>query len=300
VLLGWVSVGAQDACCNAPVNIGFSSILLRGTAPFEGVEGVGPLCAARDGVIEHDLASGPQKVYLNIVSQLDALDLGVQGWSLNIRLDGGGDILSATTTGTTADRKEDGGFWSGGFNRTTVLDPRHFQELKAAMSSVVLSLTEGTTLPLEGTESILALEVNGAEGAISVLSGVEGIRGFETPVVNIVTVGGDSRNPCNKGTARIEIRHVVDDFIRGNANGDERLDIADAVWILNELFHDGRPSPCGDAADSNDDGRIDISDAVHLIRYLFLTGSAPSWPFPECGLDETEDDLDCPGGSLPC
>jgi hypothetical protein len=165
---------------------------------------------------------------------------------------------------------------------------------KGVHTGVVLSLTELVTLPPRGTESILALDVIGPHGETSELRLTEGIRGAGQPVSNVFTVNGDSLDGCNLGTAAIRIQHIASRlFIRGNANGDEGLDIADPVWILNELFHDGPPSPCGDAADSNDDGRIDISDAVHLIRYLFLTGEAPPSPFPECGLDLTEDEIDC-------
>jgi hypothetical protein len=261
---------------------------------------VGPLCAARDGIIDHDLTGGPKKVHANIVSRLNAGSGGVQGWSLAIGLQGGGDILSATTAGTIVDPEDKGGLYSNGFNKTGVYYSGT-PVVKAALSGVVLSLTEGVTLPLEGTQSVLVLEVSGPEGSTSVLNPIDGIRGFENPILNVLTVGGDSKVACNTRTARIEIRHLArDDFIRGNANGDEGLDIADPVWILNELFHDGPPSACADASDSNDDGRVDISDAVHLIRYLFLTGGAPLQPFPECGIDDTEDEIGCVGESSPC
>ncbi len=64
--------------------------------------------------------------------------------------------------------------------------------------------------------------------------------------------------------------------LRGDANGDARLDISDAVSILGCLFL-GRPCPaleCG--TDVNDDGASDISDAVFLLQYLFLGGPPPA------------------------
>ena len=52
-------------------------------------------------------------------------------------------------------------------------------------------------------------------------------------------------------------------FIRGDANADNAVEIADAITILTLLF--GMPPPviaCLDALDVNDDGMVDISVAV--------------------------------------
>jgi hypothetical protein len=288
-------------CCARPVNIGFSTRVLRGRPPFEGVEGVGPSCHARDGVIGHAVPGGPLKVFLNVVSDLDGKSGGVEGWSFSVTLDGGGDMLSATTAGTAADRKENGGLWFGGFTKTEVTDPARNDGHKGAIVACVLSLTERTTLPLRGTESVLALEVSGPEGMTSLLSvGRYALRGGQ-PVQSVLTVGGESRLPCNLKEASLRIRHLPSQlFIRGDGNGDLGLDIADPVWLVASIYHDGPPAPCPDAADSNDDGLVDASDVVYLIEYLFRAGDAPSSPFPECGLDVTEDDVDCQAGSPVC
>jgi len=81
-------------------------------------------------------------------------------------------------------------------------------------------------------------------------------------------------------------------FVRGEANGDGKVDVADAVAILGHLFG-GKNLECRSAADANDDGRLDIADAVSLLGYLFAAGEPPSEPFPSCGTDPTTDDLDC-------
>jgi len=288
---------SQEYCCSARLNTGFSTELLRGAPPFEGIEGLGAKCDASGGVVDHIISGGPQRVYLNVVSNMQPEFVGVQGWSLIVALTGDGDLLSATTAGTAADHVDKGGLFSGGFNKTEVLGPPG----KGALTGVVLSLREGTTLPLQGTESVLALELNGPDEGTSDLTIAGGLRCCGLPITSVFTVGGDSMVACNQRTAAIRIRHIASrHFIRGNANADEGLDIADAVWILNELFHEGRPSPCADAADSNDDGRVDISDPVYVVSYLFLTGSAPPPPFEECGLDLTEDEIGCVGLSETC
>ena len=45
--------------------------------------------------------------------------------------------------------------------------------------------------------------------------------------------------------------------------------------------------------DTNDDGTVDISDPVYSLSFLFLGGPEPEEPFGECGVDLTEDELDC-------
>ena len=73
----------------------------------------------------------------------------------------------------------------------------------------------------------------------------------------------------------------------------------------------GDPPPCFDAADVNDNGEvlisfdpdmsveeirsrlIELSDSIFLLNYVFLGGPAPNDPLLECGLDPTEDSLDC-------
>ncbi|HIA28099.1 MAG TPA: hypothetical protein EYN79_08330 [Planctomycetes bacterium] len=85
-------------------------------------------------------------------------------------------------------------------------------------------------------------------------------------------------------------------FRRGDINGDGSVNIADAVTVLNALFVPGSQQPeCDDSADANDDGGINIADAVSLLNSLFLPGSPlPPDPGPfDCGIDPTDDGLDC-------
>ena len=59
-------------------------------------------------------------------------------------------------------------------------------------------------------------------------------------------------------------------YPRGDANGDEKVDIADVVYLINYLFKSG-PSLVW-PADVNCDGLEDITDAVYLVNYLFKSG----------------------------
>ena len=81
------------------------------------------------------------------------------------------------------------------------------------------------------------------------------------------------------------------EFRRGDANGDMKLDLSDAVALLNSLFLGAMPPGCQDAADTNDDGKLDLSDAISTLNFLFLGGPAPAGG--ACSSDTTEDNLYC-------
>ncbi len=95
-------------------------------------------------------------------------------------------------------------------------------------------------------------------------------------------------------TFQVTIERGERAFVRGDANSDSLLDIADPIWTVLFLFVDGRPPKCMDAADANDDGEVDISDVMWTLGYSFMAGSAPPAPFyPFCGFDPTADELEC-------
>jgi len=81
-------------------------------------------------------------------------------------------------------------------------------------------------------------------------------------------------------------------FVRGDANGDRCVDLADVLTLIRYLFEDSTLS-CRDAADANDGGDIGLGDAIYLLEYLFLSGPLPAVPFPEGGEDPTPDGLGC-------
>lgn len=66
--------------------------------------------------------------------------------------------------------------------------------------------------------------------------------------------------------------------LAGNANGDDRINVGDAVYIITYIFREGPAPPCEAAADANADGKINIGDAVYIITYIFREGPAPMCP----------------------
>ena len=89
---------------------------------------------------------------------------------------------------------------------------------------------------------------------------------------------------------------LASDFMRGDANGDGIVDIADVSALFEGLFSSG-DLPCEDAGDANDDGYLDISDPTYILSYLFWDGAAPPHPFPRAGADPTDDRLTCKAGT---
>ncbi|NRA75478.1 MAG: hypothetical protein HRU16_06005 [Planctomycetes bacterium] len=82
-------------------------------------------------------------------------------------------------------------------------------------------------------------------------------------------------------------------FQRGDCNADGGFNIADAIFLLGNLFSGGPDSTCVDACDANDDGSINIADAIFVLGTLFSGGNNPPDPFGDCGEDPTADNLDC-------
>jgi len=88
-------------------------------------------------------------------------------------------------------------------------------------------------------------------------------------------------------------------IVRGDADGDHRVDIGDAISILNALFAAGPAGPCLAAQDADGDAALGVGDAIRLLTYLFSSGPSPVEPFPGCGPLRTITDLDCERSTCP-
>lgn len=82
-------------------------------------------------------------------------------------------------------------------------------------------------------------------------------------------------------------------FLRGDANGDGRVDIGDMIWILQYQFAEGPAPSCVKTADVDDSGGLDIGDPISGLNYLFANGEPPMPPFEVCGADPSSDGLAC-------
>jgi len=66
-------------------------------------------------------------------------------------------------------------------------------------------------------------------------------------------------------------------LICGNPNGDNTVNVGDAVFIINYIFRGGRPPDPYWLGDANCDASVNVGDAVFLISAIFGEG-----PQPEC------------------
>jgi uncharacterized lipoprotein YddW (UPF0748 family) len=79
-------------------------------------------------------------------------------------------------------------------------------------------------------------------------------------------------------------------FMRGDANDDGDINLADVITILAYLFAEKEITVCLDALDVGDTGDINISAPIRLLSYLFADGEPPGPPFPGKGHDPTPTD----------
>ena len=88
-------------------------------------------------------------------------------------------------------------------------------------------------------------------------------------------------------------------LLRGDCNLDGAINLADGIFILNYLFLSGAEIDCADGCDNNDDGENNLADAVYILNYLFANGAAIPPPGNFCGIDTTDDALDCSESACP-
>lgn len=61
----------------------------------------------------------------------------------------------------------------------------------------------------------------------------------------------------------------------GDANADNKITVADVVYLISFLFKGGPPPSPRIKGDANGDGKVTVSDVVYLISYLFKGGPTP-------------------------
>lgn len=294
-------------CCGAPVAVGFSEEPIRDGHLFEGIAGAGNHCAADEGKIVTLVprgSVGSRRVYVNIIANLE--DAGIDGWSYGVALVGAANVESVTTRGTAADTIANGGYRDpdDSFEKTLIIRPEKNGGQRGFVGAVAVISHLDWVLPPAGTQSVLAVDLvagapQGAADQTSTLRFQGGLIGYTTPIDLVIGAGGNSVPVCNFNAARVDVVFRSSgpaELRRGDANADGRVDIADPIWILSELFLGGAPTECRDAADANDDGAEDASDAIFLFDYLFSDGvRTPPAPGPHaCGPDPTDDGFDCP------
>ncbi len=70
-------------------------------------------------------------------------------------------------------------------------------------------------------------------------------------------------------------RYIILAVKYGDANGDNKVSVADVVYLINYLFKGGSPPNPLIKGDANGDGKVSTADVVYLINYLFKGGQPP-------------------------
>ncbi|MGA1534529.1 MAG: S8 family serine peptidase [Planctomycetota bacterium] len=167
---------------------------------------------------------------------------------------------------------------------------------EAITASVIIDTSEPYDLVIPPGADYLALQVEWlvdallpapAEIVIPVASGLG------SPPVAVAFTGANNQNVVPLTLAgTILVLPNQRFFLRGDANDDGTITLADPIALLSHLFQ-GVLIPCEDAGDANDDGMVDISDAVFVLQHLFTGGPPPELPWPVAGSDPTADTLGC-------
>ena len=159
-------------------------------------------------------------------------------------------------------------------------------------AGVLYDFFAGVTLGFDGPVDVIdatyeATNLSDTEQSFVDLEWVDTLG--SPPITNTVVVGADAFDVAFENGQVTLNPFSEPTFVRGDCNGDVIVDIADGIFLLNQLFQNGPPSNCNEACDANDDGMADQSDAVYVFGYRFLDGPEPPAPFPDCGLEPLQD-----------
>ena len=245
-----------------------------------------------------DLAPGAT---ITVTVVLDTRSAQLTGWSYGVAHDESVlKLLSVTTQGTDYKMVVPNGFDATSMEkiqRCVDDDPRcaNVRDGGGWISATPLHVGDYVELPVKRNSLAIAqytlLERPAPEGTLIRLT--DRLKHVGSPPVAInFTVGGKSRVPkmLIDGFITPEALPTAGPFLRGDANGDGRIHVTDAIGILLAVLSRDDLA-CEDALDVDDSGAIDFMDGLTLLWFLFDRGPAGSIGI--CGPDPTADPLGC-------
>ncbi len=113
----------------------------------------------------------------------------------------------------------------------------------------------------------------------SCIPGIDPVRSWYAPGVG--RVKSELLGFTRKVTEELSSFEPLGAFLRGDANGDNTVDLSDSIAILSWLFLGEAGPACEESADADGNGALEITDAITILYYRFLGGEPPPPPFPE-------------------
>ncbi|HVP37189.1 MAG TPA: right-handed parallel beta-helix repeat-containing protein [Terriglobales bacterium] len=87
---------------------------------------------------------------------------------------------------------------------------------------------------------------------------------------------GDPNSPKDPDSSIADMGALYYHYLRGDANQDEKVTVADIVYLVSYLFkHGPAPAPF-QSGEANCDGKVTVADVVYLVAYLFKHGPQPA------------------------
>ena len=247
---------------------------------------------------------------------------GICGWSFGIAVDAPLTITDITTSGTASCDRRLGApcrKYVGGYEVTELTGPPNgvgpqTEDNAGAVCAIVLKFDCGYSLPPEGEAVVCKIRVAGdfpatvGEVVTSrvVFTSRTGSDGFPRPPAvgpqhgYVTLTEGDPPLMVEACEFRLRAVSHIAPFVRCDPNDDGANNIADAVWIFNELFRGEAATACPAAGDCNGDSERNITNGIYALLHQFTGGPPPPAPYPECGSAPGLTPEDCPFGSTRC
>jgi hypothetical protein len=99
---------------------------------------------------------------------------------------------------------------------------------------------------------------------------------LETGSFSFTVYASDSGNPDLDDEMTFSLYVEPGTLLIGDANNDTRVNVSDAVYIINYAYGGGLPPvPVMEVGDANCDDSVNVSDAIYIINYSFGGGPLP-------------------------
>ena len=198
------------------------------------------------------------------------------------------EVIDAAPAGALADLQDGDGPDFFGSNFTPANGP-------GITVGIVYSLMGGLFIEFDTELDVIEFTFGAVEGVlvgdeVGLTTDLTWVNDLGSPVLpNSVVVAGQSFD-ADLDDGSITFNPVMfTAFIRGDANDDGRVNIADAVTLVSAKLIGGAVLNCEAAGDANGDLSANLADAVYILNYRFLSGPPPPAPFPGCDISEDED-----------